>query len=32
VKMYWGSGGIVTRIFNLVTRWRWVISFTLRPT
>jgi hypothetical protein len=20
VKMYWGSGGIVTRIFNLVTR------------
>jgi hypothetical protein len=26
-----GSGGIAQRILNLGTRWRWVISFTLRP-
>jgi hypothetical protein len=26
-----GSGGIATRIPDLGTRWRWVVSFTLRP-
>jgi hypothetical protein len=26
-----GSGGIAPRIFNLGTRWRWVVSFTIRP-
>jgi hypothetical protein len=26
-----GSGGIVPRILNLGTGWRWVVSFTLRP-
>jgi hypothetical protein len=25
-----GSGGIAPRIFDLGTRWRWVVSFTLR--
>jgi len=24
-------GGIAPRILNLGTRWRWVVSFTLRP-
>jgi len=27
----WGSGGIVPRIVNLGSRWRWVVSFTPRP-
>jgi hypothetical protein len=31
MKTYWGSGGIVPRIVDLGTRWRWVVSFTLRP-
>jgi hypothetical protein len=31
VKTQWGSGGIAPRILNLVTRWRWVVSFTPRP-
>jgi hypothetical protein len=31
MKMYWGSGGIVPRIFNIGTRWRWVASFTHQP-
>jgi hypothetical protein len=31
VKTYWRSGGIVPRILNLGTRWREVVSFTLRP-
>jgi hypothetical protein len=31
MKMYWGSGGIAPRIFDLSTRWRWVVSFTTRP-
>jgi hypothetical protein len=26
-----GSGDIAPRILNLGTRWRWVVSFTLRP-
>jgi hypothetical protein len=26
----WRSGGIVLGILNLGTRWRWVVSFTLR--
>jgi len=26
----WGSGGTAPRIFNLLTRWRWVVSFTPR--
>jgi hypothetical protein len=30
MKAYWGSGGI-TPFFDLGTRWRWVVSFTLRP-
>jgi hypothetical protein len=28
---YWGSGGIVLRIFGLGTKWRWVVSFTPLP-
>jgi hypothetical protein len=31
MKTYWGSGGIAPRIFDLGTRWRWVVSFTPRP-
>jgi len=31
METYWGSGGIAPRIFHLDTRWRWVVSFTLRP-
>jgi hypothetical protein len=31
MKTYWGNGGITPRILNLGTRWRWVVSFTLRP-
>jgi hypothetical protein len=31
IKTYWGSGGIVPRILELGTRWRWVVSFTPRP-
>jgi len=27
----WRSGGIAPRILNLGNRWRWVVSFTLRP-
>jgi hypothetical protein len=27
----WGSGGISPRIFDLGTRWRWLVSFTPRP-
>jgi hypothetical protein len=30
MKAHWGSGGIVPRILDLGTRWRWVISFTSR--
>jgi hypothetical protein len=30
-KSYWGSGGTNPRIFQLGTRWRWVVSFTPRP-
>jgi hypothetical protein len=26
-----GNGGIVNSFFDLGTRWRWVVSFTLRP-
>jgi hypothetical protein len=26
-----GSGGIAPRILDIGTRWRWVVSFTLRP-
>jgi len=28
--MYWGSGGIAPCILDLGSRWRWVVSFTLR--
>jgi hypothetical protein len=31
MKTYWGSGGTAPRILGLGTRWRWVVSFTLRP-
>jgi hypothetical protein len=31
MKMYWGSGGIAPHILDLDTRWRQVVSFTLRP-
>jgi hypothetical protein len=31
MKTYWRSGGIAPRILNLGARWRWVVSFTLRP-
>jgi hypothetical protein len=31
MKAYWGSGGIVQRILDLGTRWKWVVSFTPRP-
>jgi hypothetical protein len=31
MKTYWGSGGIASRILDLGTRWRWVVSFTPRP-
>jgi hypothetical protein len=31
MKTYWGSGGTAPRILDLGTRWRWVVSFTLRP-
>jgi len=30
MKAYWGSGWIAPRILSLGTRWRWVVSFTLR--
>jgi hypothetical protein len=30
MKTYWGSGGKASRILNLATRWRRVVSFTLR--
>jgi hypothetical protein len=31
MKTYWGNGGIVPRILDLGTRWRWAVSFILRP-
>jgi hypothetical protein len=31
LKAYLGSGGIAPRILDLLTRWRWVVSFTTRP-
>jgi len=31
MKTCWGSGGIAPVIFNLGSRWRWVVTFTLRP-
>jgi len=31
IKTYWGSAGIAPRILNHDTRWRWMVSFTLRP-
>jgi hypothetical protein len=30
MKTYWGNEGIVPRILDLGTRWRWVVSFTPR--
>jgi len=30
-KTYWRSGGIALGILNLGTRWRWVVTFILRP-
>jgi len=31
MKTYWGNGVIDPRIRNLGTRWKWVVSFALRP-
>jgi hypothetical protein len=31
MKAYWGNGGIASRILDLGTRWRLVVSFTSRP-
>jgi len=31
MKAYWGNGGKFSRILDLSTRWRWVVSFTPRP-
>jgi hypothetical protein len=31
MKAYWGNEGIAPRILDLVTRWRWVVTFTTRP-
>jgi hypothetical protein len=31
MKAYRGSGGLAQRIFDLGTRWNWVVSFTSRP-
>jgi hypothetical protein len=31
MKTYSGSGGIASRILDLGTRWRLVVSFTSRP-
>jgi hypothetical protein len=31
METYWGSGGIAPRISNFGTRWRSVVTFTLRP-
>jgi hypothetical protein len=31
MKMNWRSGGIAPHILDFGTRWRWVVSFTLRP-
>jgi hypothetical protein len=31
MKAYWGSGGIVPRILDLCTTWRWVVSFKPLP-
>jgi hypothetical protein len=31
MNTYWESGGIIPRILDLDTRWRWVVSFTPRP-
>jgi hypothetical protein len=30
MKAYWGSGGMASRILNLGSGWRWVVSFTHR--
>jgi hypothetical protein len=31
MKTYWESGDIAPRILDIGTRWRLVVSFTLRP-
>jgi hypothetical protein len=31
IKAYWGNGGIAPLILDPGTRWRWVVSFMLRP-
>jgi len=31
MKTYLGSGGIVPPIIDLSTRWKWMVSFKLRP-
>jgi hypothetical protein len=31
MNAYWRNGGIVPRILDLGTRWRWGVSFTSRP-
>jgi hypothetical protein len=31
MKAFWESGGIISRILDLGTRWRRVVNFTLRP-
>jgi hypothetical protein len=30
MKLYWGNGGVASRILDLGTRWRQVVSFTSR--
>jgi hypothetical protein len=31
MNTYWGSGGIAVRILDFGTRWRWMVSFMIRP-
>jgi hypothetical protein len=31
MKTYWESGGVASRLLNLGTRWKRVVSFTPRP-
>jgi len=30
METYWGNGGIASRVLDLGTRWRWVVSLTPR--
>jgi len=31
MKAHWESGGITPLISNLITRWRWVVSYMSQP-